>query len=562
MQSAAQAYTRGDWAGAEAICRKILAAKTSHFDALTLLGIVSAQTGRAAEAAALFRRAVRVKPRDASAHSNLGNALKELKQLDEALSSYDRAIRRKPDYAEAHYNRGLVLQELQRWAEALDSYNRAISLNPDSAKAYCNRGLVLQELGRLNDAMDSYDRAIKISPDLAEAYCNRGITLRALNRTDEALQSYEHTIELRPDYAEAYYNLGNTLKSLNRLNDALEYYNHALQIKPDYADAHLNLSICWLLLENFARGWEEYEWRWQSREISSKLAINHARFAKDWDGGALQGALLVLPEQGVGDEIFYSGMLNDLRSRAASITVCVDPRLVRLYERSFANMSFVAKGAINPGQPFDAQVYMASLGRYFRGSPSALWGIKVPYLHACSDHVESLRARIKNGDRLLCGLSWVSKNADIGTDKSLSLDALTPLLNLDHVDFVDLQYGDTRAEQAALCAASNIALKRIAEIDNFNDIDDLAALIDACDIVVTVSNTTAHLAAALGKPVFVMLPFSAGLLWYWHIDRDDSPWYPSARLFRQERIGDWTGVIERVRQTLLRWRNNQTRQPP
>jgi hypothetical protein len=451
---------------------------------------------------------------------------------------------------------------LQQWAEALDSYNRAILLNPDSAEAYCNRGLVLQELDRLNDAMDSYDRAIKIRPNFAEAYCNRGTTLRALNRTDEALQSYERTIELRPDYAEAYHNFGNALKSLNRLNDALECYSHALQIKPDYADAHLNRSICWLLLENFARGWEEYEWRWQSGESGRKPLINRARFAKDWDGGALQGTLLVLPEQGVGDEIFYSGMLNDLRSRAASITVCVDPRLVRLYERSFANMSFVAKGSISPEQPFDAQVYMASLGHYFRGSPSALKSIKVPYLHACPDHAGSLRARIKNKDRLLCGLSWVSKNADIGTDKSLNLDALTPLLSLDHVDFVDLQYGDTRAEQAALCTASNITLKRIAEIDNFNDIDGLAALIETCDIVVTVSNTTAHLAAALGKPVFVMLPFSAGLLWYWHVDRDDSPWYPGARLFRQERIGDWTGVIERVRQALLRWRHSQTPQRP
>lgn len=552
IQKAGEAYRRGDWAGAETICRRVLRAKTDHFDALTLLGIVAAQTGRAAQAAALFSRAVRANPREASAHSNLGNALRELGQFDEALSSYDRAIPCQPDDAEVHYNRGLALQELQRWNAALESYDRAVSFNPDYAEAYCNRGLVLQELGRFDEALDSYDCAIKIRPDLAEAHSNRGITLRDLGRLDEALQSYDRAIQLKPDYAEPHCNRGNALKSLNRLREALACYELAIQIRPDYAEAHWGLSVCSLLLGDFARGWAEHEWRWHARDISKRLVTDRTRFAGDWDGNALQGTLLVLPEQGVGDEIFYAGMLNDLRTRAASVTVCVDPRLVKLYQRSFANMTFVAKASITPGQPFAAQVYMASLGRYFRGSPGALENIKVPYLRACARRAESLRARIKDGEKLLCGLSWLSKNAYFGADKSLNLADLAPLLSLAHVDFVDLQYGDTHVEQAALGTATGIPLKRIAEIDNFNDIDGLAALIAACDIVLTVSNTTAHLAAALGKPVLVMLPYSAGLLWYWQLDREDSAWYPSARLFRQERIGDWTSVIERVRLALLR----------
>ncbi len=550
IQKAGEAFRQGDWGSAEIICRRILRTKTDHYDALILLGIVSAQTGRTTQATDLFSRAIRANPREASAHSNLGNALKALGQVDQALSSYDRAIQCKPNDAELHYNRGLALQELQRRDKALESYDYAISLDPEYAEAFCNRGLILQELGQFESALESYDRAIQLNPGLAEAFSNRGITLRALGQLNEALQSYDHAINLKPDYAEPHCNRGNALRSLNKIVEALECYERALQIKPDYADAHLNMSICHLLLESYSRGWEEYEWRWQSTGIGKGLAADHTRFAHDWNGNALQGALLVLPEQGIGDEIFYSGMLNDLRSRTSSITVCVDPRLIRLFERSFADMAFVAKADINAEQQFQAQVYMASLGRYFRSTPDALRNIKVPYLYADAGRAESFRMRIKAGNKLVCGLSWLSKNAELGADKSICLKDLLPILSLAHVDFIDLQYGDTRAEQAALHSATGISLKQIAEIDNFNDIDSLAALITACDIVVTVSNTTAHLAAALGKPVLVMLPYSAGLLWYWHIDRQDSPWYPNIRLFRQNQTGDWSDVIERVRETL------------
>lgn len=199
MQQAAAAYSRRDWVEAEQLCRGVLNAKADHFDALTLLGIIAAQTGHTREAAALFSCAIDSNPNEPAAHNNLGNVLKDLKRFDDALSSYDQAIKLKPDYAEAYYNRGIALKELNRWDEALDSYDRAINLKPDYADAYTNRGLALKELKRWDEALDSYDQAIKLKPGLAEAYSNRGIVLKNLKRLDEALDSYDRAIKLKPD---------------------------------------------------------------------------------------------------------------------------------------------------------------------------------------------------------------------------------------------------------------------------------------------------------------------------------------------------------------------------
>ena len=616
IAQAIAAYKVGDNILAERLCRLVLASNERHFDALNLLGIIARQMRRTQEALDFLSRAISVNPNNAFAHSNRGNVLRELNHVDEALISYDRAIKLKPDFADAHYNRGAIQHKLKRLEAALASYNRAIALKPDFVAAYYNRGIVQHELKQLEGAVTSYDHALTLRPDYAEAYYNRGVTLQELMKWDEALASYDRAITLKPgymeayanrgivlheegrlkealvnydiliglspQYAKAYNNRGNTLKALKRYDEAIESYDRAIQINagyaeaysnrgtalqelnqwkeaaesfdqaikldPEYAEGHWNLAICNLSAGSLTSGWEEYEWRWKR----PRHQTTHIRIAKDWDGSPPPGSLLVLPEQGVGDQIFYSGMLNDVRQVTNSVSVCVDHRLEQLYRRSFQNITILPVEALHASQHFDAQVYIASLGRYFRNSVSAVQNIQVPYLVACPSRAQLLRSQLAVKDRLLCGLSWISRNSDVGVDKSLSLKDLQQILSLKNVDFVDLQYGDTRKEQAEFYELTGIALKRIEEIDNFRNIDGLAALIEACDFVVTVSNTTAHLAAALGKPVFVMLPFSVGLFWYWHVERKDSVWYPTARLIRQDRIGDWKSVMTKVLATLVR----------
>src|ERR1700683_788284 len=240
MQQAARAYGSGQWAEAEQWCRNILAARGDYFDALNLLGIIAAQTGRTEEAADLLGRSVAANPGDAGAHSNYGNVLSALQRFKDALDSYERALKLKPDYAEAYNNRGLILQKLKRFEDALDSYARALEIRPDYAGAYNNRGLTLQERKRYDDALDSYARALQIRPDYAEAHSNRGVALQELRRYDDALDSYARALEIRPDYAEAYNNRGIALQELRRFDDALGSYARALEIRPDYAEAYNN----------------------------------------------------------------------------------------------------------------------------------------------------------------------------------------------------------------------------------------------------------------------------------------------------------------------------------
>ncbi len=249
MQQAIRAYTRGQWAEAERLCRNILAARGDHFDALSLSGAIAAQTGHAEEAADLLGRAVAAKPGEAAAHSNYGNVLNDLKRFEDALDSYARALQIKPDFVEAYYNRGNVLGELKRFEDALDSYARALRIKPDHAYAYYNRGKVLQDLKRFEDALDSYARALQIKPDFAEAYYNRGNVLREMKRFEDALDSYARALQIRPDFAEAYKNRGMTLRELRRFEDALDSYARALKIDPDcdwlYGEClHARMRLC------------------------------------------------------------------------------------------------------------------------------------------------------------------------------------------------------------------------------------------------------------------------------------------------------------------------------
>ena len=603
-------HRQGRLQEAKAQYEAILGEDPLHFEALNLLGTIAGQSGDFATAVAMIGRAIAINPQHAAACNNHGNALKGLGRFDAAVASYDRAIVIKPDYVEAHFNRSIALQALGRLDAAVSGYERTIAIRPDHAYAHNNKGNVLKALGRAAEAVASYDRAIQIKPDYAEAWNNRGVALKDLKQYKAALSSYERAVELRADYAEAHNNHGNVLQDLKdaaaallsheralairpdyaegwnsrglalqelgRLDEALasygkaislkpddaeaycnrgvalqesgqiasalENYDTAIRIRPDYADGYWNKSLALLLNGELGAGWDLFEWGWKN----GKRGAERKQIAADWNGAACDGAVLVLPEQGVGDEIFYSGMLDDFHALTPNVTVAVDPRLVALYRRSFPALEVMAKTAPVAGRTYAAQIYMGSLGQYLRRDMLALRNRPRRYLRACEVRTTELGRGLRRDGRLLCGLSWSSSNAEIGVEKSLHLQQLAPLLALENFDFVDLQYGDTTAERAAVRAATGRDLRSAAGVDNFNDIDGLAALISACDVVVTVSNTTAHLAAALGKPVFVMLPVGSGLLWYWHDRRSDSPWYPGTRLYRQVRRGEWATLVERV----------------
>ena len=572
-------HQEGRLAEAQAIYRQVLKIQPEHFDALHLLGVISYQTGNLLQAVDLigraielnpsnaaaysnhglalqglqrpdealdsYDRALKLKPGYAEAYSNRGNALKDLKRLDEALDSYDRALELKPDFAEAYNNRGFALQELKRLEEALDSYDRALELKPDYAEACNNRGNALQALERLDEALESYDRALELKPDDAEAYYNRGLALQELKRLDEALDSYDRALELKPDYVEALSNRGLALKALKRLDEALESYDRALKLKPDFADGHLNLALCRLLMGEFARGWEGFEWRWESAKIERQLGEKRNFTQPLWLGvESLQGKTILLhSDQGLGDALQFCRYASLVRDLGARVILEVPEPLMALLSNLAGVAQLVEKGGALPS--FDYHCPLLSLPLAFKTDLNTIPSFG-SYIASNPGKVTEWRAKLGKRTKPRIGLAWRGSALHANDrNRSIALGDIVEHLP-GQLQYVSLQKEVSPADRETLFSHT--------EIQNFgeqlSDFTDTAALCELMDVVVSVDTSVAHLAGAMGRPVWILLPFIPD--WRWLLDREDSVWYPSARLFRQDSAGDWPSVIDKVRTELLR----------
>lgn len=504
-------------------------------------GLERYAAGDLAAAEGLFRQASDLAPGRVSIMGNLSTVLIRQGRIAEARTWAEKTLALDGHNFEACMNLGACLEKEDRPAEALALFEKASSLKPEAAEAWSNRGHALGVLKRHEESLAHYDRAVSLQPGHAEAWTNRGNALNELGRYEEALASHDKALAIRSALTEAWYNRGNALVNLKREQEALASYDEALRIQPGHADAHFNKSLALLNRCDFAAGWDEYEWRWQSTHFPSR------RLSTDipaWNGRAFEGHLLAWAEQGVGDEILYGSLLKELRARAGRLTVSLDPRLIPLFRRSLADVRFVPRDPVAlPRDGFDRQIAVGSLGRFLRRSRDDFPSARGAFLKADAPRAAALKARLGGAGRRILGLSWNSKNPRVGIFKTLQLRDLLPVLSPADAAFVDLQYGDTSAERSLLEQSCGIGVRHLDDIDNFNDIDGLAALIEACDAVVTISNVTAHLAGALGKPVFQLTPWARGKLWYWHDGEPRSLWYPSIRLYRQSPDGRWDEAL-------------------
>lgn len=577
LAKALELHRAGELDDAARHYRAILQTDPVHFDAAHMLGAVYLQQRQYERAERQLRRALQISPNVPEANNNLGTALRHLDRLDEAVASYDRAIALRsaypealtnrgnalrllkrpddalasyeraiavrPNYVDAHYNRGAMLEELQRWDDAVACYENVLALEPNFAEAHNNLGNALQALSRYDESVAAYGRALTLKPEYVEALTNRGNVLRRLHRYDEAMADHNAALALRPGFAEAFNNRGSVHRDLGRFDDAAADYRQVFALNPMHFEARANLALTQLLLGDWERGWDGYEFRFYKKNNAAYRPDNPA---SEWSGEPLAGRrVLLFAEQGFGDAMQFIRYVPTIQAMGATVTVMAQRRLHRLLGTVAPGVDFVT--AATPNMRFDFQAPLMSLPRLLKVRVDT---IRAPtsYLHADPTRSEIWHARLgSHGFRV--GLAWQGNPAgSVDHGRSIPLREFAPLSQIGRVRLVSLQknYGaeqiDTRPAGMALETPGH----------DFDDgVDafiDTAAMMMNLDLVVTSDTSIAHLAGALGRPVWVALKKVPD--WRWLLDREDSPWYPTMRLFRQERIDDWAGVAAQMTREL------------
>jgi tetratricopeptide (TPR) repeat protein len=539
LAAAVARHQAGDLKEAERLYREILDADPRHADSLHLLGVVANQNGAPEEAVKLISQAIAQNGRAPQFHNNIGAAYRALGEIDKAVTHYRRAVALKPDYAEAHNNLAGVLEETGHADEAMVACKRALALKPDYAKAYYVMGNILLRLDRLDEAAANLQRALQFTPLYAEAENNLGNVRRAQGRFDDAVQCFHRALALKPGYAPAHYNIGLTREEEGRFDEALAAYERATAIAPDYADAHWNEALVRLLRGEYPLGWRKYEWRWRRPGVTART------FAQPrWDGGDLSGrSILVHAEQGFGDTIQFVRYARLLAQRGARVIVECPASLTSLVATSPGVAEVIATGAPLPA--FDCHAPLLSMPYHF-GTTVDTIPAPVPYLFPPADLRGHWRAKISQTPGRNIGLVWRGNAANtINAKKSLPIDLAAQICGAAGINWISLQADATPAEIETI--------SRAAPIQNlgptFRDWADTAALISELDLVISIDTGVAHLAGALAKPVWVLL--AAIPDWRWLLERRDSPWYPTARLFRQPQAWDWDAATADVRHALI-----------
>jgi Tfp pilus assembly protein PilF len=460
-------------------------------------------------------------------------ALHRAGRFAEAEPLYLALLREDPHHFDAMHLLGVVRQQQGRHADAVDLIGRALALRPNDPAALSNRGLSLSALGRAHEALASCDQALRLKPDYADAHNNRGLALAALRRPAEALKSYEAALALAPSHIDALNNRGIALFDFNRRDEALTCFDRVLALEPDHAHAHWNKAQVLLLAGDFARGWIEHEWRFASNPVLGRS------FAQPfWHGDtSIEGKTILLhAEQGLGDTIQFCRYAPMVAAHGARVVLEVQRPLVELMRTLDGPADVVARGDALPA--FDLHCPLLSLPLAF-GTEFATIPARTPYLTAPARDWDS-RLGVK---RPRIGLVW-SGNPGHKRDaaRSIPFYALMPVLDAD-ATFVSLQK-DVRSSDAAVLKQTKI----VDVADELSTFADTASLIAGLDLVISVDTSVAHLAGALGKPLWLLLPQVPD--WRWLMDRDDSPWYPTARLFRQDATRAWGPVVARVRDAL------------
>lgn len=469
--------------------------------------------------------------------SHWGAELLKRSKVADAVLAFEQALRLRPGSAEAHNSLGVALRLQGRLDETIFHCREAVRLAPEMAEAHSNLGSMLEEQGQTDEAIASLKEALRLEPDFANAYSNLGVASYRRRQYAETVEYYRRAIALKPDLAEAHNNLASVLFDLGQSDEALASFTEAIRLRPDYREPHWGRALVWLSRGEFERGWPELEWR-------PSLLERRRSSQPRWDGSDLTGRTILLDaEQGLGDTLQFVRYGSLLKQQGARVVLVCQPRLVRLLAAGCPAVDeVVAAGESLP--PFDVHAPLLSLPAIFRTTVASV-PADIPYLHPEPQLVASWRAELSQVPGFKIGIAWRGNAQHRGDrERSIPLTEFEPLARVPGVQLISLQKGPG-AEQLAL------ARQRFPLLDLGERLDeaagpfmDTAAIMQCLDLAVTCDSAVCHLAGALGVPVWAAIPTVPD--WRWLLNRDDSPWYPRLRVFRQMKLGQWSDVFQRI----------------
>jgi tetratricopeptide (TPR) repeat protein len=540
-------WKQGKLEEAIALCHQALRLQPDFAEAYNHLGLALQSQEKWDEAEACYRESLRLRPDLADACYNMSHILWRRQRLDEAEAYCHEAIRLRPGFSDAYNNLGLVFQSRGRWKEAEECFRESLRLRPDSVEANNNLGMVLVLRGKLEEGEASCRRALQLRPGNCDAYINLAVSFCRQRRLEEAVVCCDEVERIDPNSPHAASVRGIVCLKQANLPAAAEHFERAIRLKPDYADAHMNLGFTLLLDGNFERGWREYQWRWKSTFGTDRMPTSL------WDGSPLAGRSIALyAEQGLGDTLQFIRYAPMVKRQGCNLTVVCQRPLLSLLSRSPGIDRLAAQDETMPQADFYSPLLNLP---HLIGTSLATIPADVPYLLADPVLIERWRDQMGVRSGLKVGIAWRG-NPDHPEDRhrSVRLAAFAPLARVGDVDLISLQVGpgvEQLTEKEVDFRITDVGSK-------LQSFDDTAAVVRNLDLIITVDTALAHLAGGLGVPVWVLVPFAPD--WRWLLGREDTPWYPTMRLFRQARWGDWDHVLARIAAELakLKGRNPQS----
>ena len=571
-------FQNKQYVNAEKLALSITKKYPSHQYAWKILAAVFEQTDRVSDALLANQQALKIEPDDPEAHLCLGNNFNLLGRMKEAELSYKQSIKLDANYFQAYYNLGFILKKMQRLEESASNYRQAIKLKPDFPQGYYNLGLTLIELNSLDEALKNLKKAIKLKPNYFQAFFNLAIINRILGQREEALTNLKHTITLNPKhvrsynvlgitlaelglyeeaiasfqeailldpkYEDAYNNLGNSFKELGRFDEALESYKKAIELDPDNPENLNNFGRFLMLINNFKEAFKFMEWRLKMEELNF---IPLKTLKPRWHGDDKK-KIFLLKEQGIGDQIMFSSMIPEIYDNADKLIVECDHRILPIFQRSLPNnIKYITDRMEVSDNEYDCQIPIGSLPLHFRKELIDFKKSSKGWLKADQEKVKNIRQNIiQNKSKKIIGVSW--RTSSLLTNSHLRNIALAkilePLKNLDLI-FVNLQYGDVSNEIDNLRSEYGVEVLEIPGLDLFSDIDSLAALISACDYIISIDNLNSHFAGALGVKTMLLLPKVADERW--GLEPNKTYLYDSLVLYRQSSYNDWNETLKKIK---------------